>query len=246
MNFIDAERKIITSQKEFNDNRYANALTGKVENWDGTGILLDDVSPLGEVTVTSNFIDEMTVTSCGKNLLSINSVNVSDGRTHLLKGQPTGNFVFSYKSTLSGNPYNYAVCEIVLTDGRKLYTSPGVQKRGISGTIKQITFENWCQATDGGIYDIQLEVTDTFFDHANDTDGKNSYNNAHPTLFEPYKQGETVFIEGHGTGKLKPISPNMTLYSDVPDGEYNIDYNKDINVVINKLTNAIIATGGNV
>lgn len=255
----------------------SNALKGKVKNWNGTGILLDDVSPLGEVTVTSNFIDEMTVTSCGKNVVKYCDVNfplnlpsdmestrypddISDysvfrgnlsaeniyirfdkGFTSVNNGASAYIRIY-YTGAMTRNVGQYYVETTINnnSDAPLVVTPNGVTLFHLQGTLEQIDVTNWAGIT--GNLKICVYI-------GNPLPSGQINKDRFTTLFdtyEPYVEGETVFIEGHGIGKLKPISPNMTLYSDVPDGEYSIDYNKDINVVINKLTNAIIATGGNV
>lgn len=232
VNFLKSAIYTDPSAIIYNTDKFANAITGKVEDWDGTGILLDDVSPLGEVTVTNNFIDEMTVTSCGKNLAVINTIQYTELNKDavIFEGPVIGDFVFNYMKKLTGVTGSGAQMMSIVANGEtKNVTYNGTSLHYITGTLERITFNRTAMAATGGaINEIQLEV------------GTSKTNS------EPYKQGETVVIEGYGTGKLKPISPNMTLYSDAPDGDYRIDYNKDTNVVINKLTQAIIALGGNI
>lgn len=66
------------------------------------------------------------------------------------------------------------------------------------------------------------------------------------TPYEPYKEGETIETTIADGAQLESIAPNMTITTDTDDVVIDTEYNKDSNIVIEKLTQAIIALGGNV
>lgn len=66
------------------------------------------------------------------------------------------------------------------------------------------------------------------------------------TAYEPYIEGQTVITTLAEGATLQSIAPNMTVSTDISGVLIEADYNKDINKVIEKLTNAIIALGGNI
>jgi hypothetical protein len=64
--------------------------------------------------------------------------------------------------------------------------------------------------------------------------------------FEPYIEGETVETILKDGAELNSISPNMTITTDTDGVVIDTEYNKDSNIVIEKLTQAIISLGGNI
>jgi hypothetical protein len=135
----------------------------------------------------------------------------------------------SYNNNLTGvvTPSSVAICTTV--DGVEKYTTHlGSNTNTYSGTITKIVFLNWVGATGGSLDNIQLEVGTVRTD------------------FEPYKAGETVVTTPSEGAELTSISPNMTIYTDNAEAVVTATYNKDSNIVIEKLTQAIISLGGNI
>lgn len=68
------------------------------------------------------------------------------------------------------------------------------------------------------------------------------------TLWEPYIEGETIEVTmgSDNINVLSPIAPNMTITTDNDGVVVDVEYNRDINIVIEKLTQAIISLGGNI
>ena len=68
------------------------------------------------------------------------------------------------------------------------------------------------------------------------------------TEYEPYKEPVMYLVGKSGELSLDAFSiyPNMTLLTDTVGAVIDVTYNKDSNKVIEKLTNAIIALGGNI
>lgn len=68
------------------------------------------------------------------------------------------------------------------------------------------------------------------------------------TPWEPYIEGETIEVTmgSEDSNVLSPIAPNMTITTDNDGVVVDVEYNRDINIVIEKLTQAIISLGGNI
>jgi hypothetical protein len=64
--------------------------------------------------------------------------------------------------------------------------------------------------------------------------------------YEPYIEGETIETTLEDGAELNSISPNMTITTDTDGVVIDTEYNKDSNIVIEKLTQAIISLGGNI
>lgn len=66
--------------------------------------------------------------------------------------------------------------------------------------------------------------------------------------FEPYIEGETIetTMGSEDSNVLSPIAPNMTITTDNNGVILDVEYNRDSNIVIEKLTQAIISLGGNI
>lgn len=66
------------------------------------------------------------------------------------------------------------------------------------------------------------------------------------TEHEPYIEGETITTTLAEAVELTSIAPNMTITTDNAGAVVEARYNKDVNIVIEKLTQAIISLGGNI
>ena len=66
------------------------------------------------------------------------------------------------------------------------------------------------------------------------------------TAYEPYIEGETIETTLADGAQLDSIAPNMTIQTDNNAVCIEANYKKDTNIVIEKLTQAIISLGGNV
>ena len=66
------------------------------------------------------------------------------------------------------------------------------------------------------------------------------------TDYESYIEGEEITTTLAEGAEFTSIAPNMTIYTDKEGAIIECSYNKDTNIVIEKLTQAIIALGGNV
>ena len=214
----------------------ANAIVGNVA---GAAVAMDDVSPLAhKISVNISGVDdgtEVTVRSCGKNLIHINSFSVPyTDVTVLFEGNITGNFAFSFDDNLTGVDKSSAGLFQFIIDGNSQYvTSYGWSQSAdkvftFSGTLTKVYVHTWNNATGGSLDNIQLEVGTA------------------KTEFEPYKEGETIVAKVGEEVKLTSIAPNVTIFTDNTSAAIEATYNKDTNKVIEKLTNAIISLGGNI
>lgn len=68
------------------------------------------------------------------------------------------------------------------------------------------------------------------------------------TPWEPYIEGETIEVTmgSENINVLSPIAPNMSITTDNDGVVVDVEYNRDSNIVIEKLTQAIISLGGNI
>ena len=66
------------------------------------------------------------------------------------------------------------------------------------------------------------------------------------TAYEPYKEGPPTITSTQDEANFQSIAPNMTLTTDTDGAVIEANYEKDSNIVIDKLTKAVIALGGNV
>ena len=65
------------------------------------------------------------------------------------------------------------------------------------------------------------------------------------TTYSDYIVPQTVTIDSNGTvSGLTSVAPDMTLFANNKDITLKLEYNKDINITLQKLTNAIITLGG--
>ena len=197
----------------------------------------------------------VTVTRCGKNLLDIDKMctscitKVAEGKYRFTKGATTGDRfsgvapLYVPKGTqlyLSCNITDYTVTNTILymiftyADGTQSF--PGV---GFSEGGREITLPNdLCSIQfymtgdeEAGAYitfdSLQIEKSDV------------------ATAYETYN-GETYTTSADGTVTVNSVSPTMTISTAVVNVNVNVEYNRDTNAVIKKLTDAIIALGGTV
>lgn len=184
---------------------------------------------------------EVTVKTCGKNLLRINRATPEtsnelnfittalDGSVSAT-GRLTGTFILSYTSNLTGlnDSDGTAIMKIVTSDGT-VYTTRHKNYITLENTtVKGVYFANYAQAKGGSLDNIQLEVGTV------------------KTEFEPYKEGETIVAKVGEEVELTSIAPNMTIWTDNAGAVVEAKYNKDTNIVIEKLIQAIISLGGNI
>lgn len=257
----DANGDLIVGKGVLNKGNFANALVGNVS---GEVVAIDDVSPLEHkirVKLSSeNLADntEVTVKSCGKNLIpfpyrdlpagagtkTVNGVTftIHDDGTITTSGTSTSQSYFNLKNLfLPVGTYRLSGCIGSMPQGAFIYFANkdySVYKTmygsGITIEVTKadiydivVNFNNGVVA-DGLVFKPQLEIGTTTTDH------------------EPYIEGETITTTLAEGAELTSIAPNMTIYTDKAGAIVECSYNKDTNIVIEKLTQAIIALGGNV
>lgn len=243
----------------------ANALKANTV-WYGEGTVIDDIAPLGTVNVTGGGYEDETITSCGRNVLRENKVTfpLNPAPYTIFKGSISGHLYFSFNANLLEGTLNSTIVRIYYTgdwirptggyhpstdtntDPKNFanITRDATIQHYFNGTITQIDIYSWSVPPEGSYLDnIQLFVGDRLPDPST-IDSRDFYKFF--TGYEPYTKGETHTLKSGSSVEFENIYPKMTLYSDHIGELHNIDYHQDLNVVINKLTNAIIATGGNV
>lgn len=203
----------------------------------------------------------ITVRSCGKNLIpfpyrdlpagtgtkTVHGVTftIHDDGTITTSGTSTSQSYFTLvKLFLPVGTYRLSGCIGSMPQGAFIYFAnkdysvyktmygSGITIEVTKADIYDMTvnFNNGVVA-DGLVFKPQLEIGTTTTDH------------------EPCKEGEeiiTTFAELAKGAELTSIAPNMTIYTDKAGAIVECSYNKDTNIVIEKLTQAIIALGGNV
>lgn len=221
----------------------ANALVGNVS---GAVVSMDDVSPLEhkvavKITGVSDDID-VTVKSCGKNFADIADKTISKNAawgSDVLGEYNLPNGTYTISSYIEKNAAaipclgvkkkngNYLADVIAITGGR-IYGSFTVDD-SCGGGIKIYAYSNYS----GNVAETTCTYSKTQIEF-----GKVA------TPFEPYIEGETITTTLAEGAEVTSIAPNMTIFTDNANVTIDATYNKDINKVIEKLTQAIISIGG--
>lgn len=177
----------------------------------GSVIHVDDVSEIPHKCTVS--VDkDTTVTVCGKNLCTIDSVElkgVSD-YTVIWSGSLSAPFAISADFSQATEPVNGATFIELTIDGK--ITSVSAQNCNdpgrtifLKGTITEIQLANWCQIS--GVVKFQLEAGTV------------------ATSYEPYKGQITYPITVGQPIEVDSICPTMTLLAD-NDATITLDYHK--------------------
>ena len=195
----------------------------------------------------------VTVKSCGKNLIPYpypistvtqNGITFTDNgdgsitvngtatkQTQYLIVRSADNYILPVGSyVVSGSPIQSTFdCRIQTSHGQvygehqaKKFDSDGKTQFFINITVNEGT------TVDNLVFKPQLEIGTT------------------ATAYEPYIEGETIETTLADGAQLDSIAPNMTIQTDNNAVCIEANYNKDTNIVIEKLTQAIISLGGNV
>ncbi|MBE7034820.1 MAG: hypothetical protein E7402_01675 [Ruminococcaceae bacterium] len=237
----------------------ANAVKGSAS---GNVVAVDDVSPALH-TVIANVTKEttgaVTVTRYGKNLLDINKV-VQNGSNGIMK--ISGNAITLSPSSYSNNLYGINLTPaLVATKIIKV----GTRYTLSIGSLSAHADTNWgwrimyTDDTETWLSNLSISFTPTktikgiffYVGMPFTTDETIAIGNIQvevgnkATSFEPYIAPVTYEAPGKVV-EIESLAPNMTLMTDVEDAVINMTYNKDVNKVIERLTNAIISLGGNV
>ena len=196
----------------------------------GEFIIANDVSPTEhnlKVKLTSDTLEDfsqVSVSRYGKNLIATNCVDFPTVNKTIWEGRITGDLRISWKHNLTGYTNPSAGCinwyfEDGTSAGGARIDREAVGSYKISGTLLKVEVVNWCGASGGSIYDIQLEAGTV------------------QTPFEPYVEKQTATANADGTVEgLTSISPNMTLLTDTNGAVINLEYNADTKMYIdNKL-----------
>lgn len=124
----------------------------------------------------------------------------------------------------------------------------------VSNANNIVMFSSFAHSTDEGVFTIPASGTYRFLIYCSDAEKKAALDNAWDnvwvqiehgtaaTSYEPYKDP----VEYEQGEEIPSVSPVMTITTDTPGALVSVEYNKDINAVIEMLTKAIISLGGNV
>lgn len=198
----------------------------------------------------------VTVKSCGKNIIDLdmglNSCFTKDGDVYTLTKNGGNRFSgripcfipanqkFCFSADFveyTGNYHFWIQAQIVNINGSydpnglNFATGSTVYSGSRSGGIAYVSLYLESSDPDGTVIrfkNLQIEIGDT------------------ATAYEPYKEGQTTITSTEDEANFQSIAPNMTLTTDTDGAVIEANYEKDSNIVIDKLTKAVIALGGNV
>ena len=191
------------------------------------------------------------VIRCGKNLINIPDMTVSSTRAKAWNAKDMGEFLlpsgtYAISADYEQKDTQTRVCVSVRSrmDANVNYTSIAIAGTEKSGKLKG-TF-----TIPDGEFGVRLYF---YSNHAQDAvNSICTFSNVQiekgedVTGFEEYK-GEESEVSSDGTAKgITSLAPTMTLLPDKAGVTLELDYNKDVNKVIEELTNAIISLGGNI
>lgn len=199
----------------------------------------------------------VTVKSCGKNLIpypyrettkTMNGITFTDNGdgSVTINGQlienKTTEFECLSKIILPVGAYTFGdIGGKNVAFIAKLYKGDTWQRNWNNGKI-EITNDIY-----GGGYYIRLAVHASWnVNYSNVTVYPQLEYGTTATPYEPYIEGETIETTLADGAQLDSIAPNMTIQTDNNAVCIEANYNKDTNIVIEKLTQAIISLGGNV
>lgn len=248
--------------------RHSNALKGNVH---GEIVSMTDVSPIEhtlEVKVSSATVTDfsvVTLSAYGKNLFN-NDTSLVKNVTYQSADGNVYNTDGGYEIHLPAGIYTLSLVDKSLQGSEFFYTRVNDKNgnyiadcmRDKNGAVKQDAYI----ITNNVIHTpITYHINDGDVIYIFDAVGQGA-TAAKPkfervdfqleagekaTEYEPYKAPITYPIKFGGTVKgVKSIYPCTTLMTDTSDVGIICEYNKDINKVIENLTNAIISLGGNV
>lgn len=257
----------VMSQKSTTEelNKRSNALVGKVS---GEMVYMDDISPLEHklsVKLSSETLPDntqVTVKSYGKNLIPYPYSSQMEGGIHTQNGvtftkNDDGGITINGTATADTSAFIYSSTSKPYPLIAGYYCFSGslsdniwvkIDKKDAGGKIQW----NWGsninkvgEANEGDmLYSISILVkSGTVCDNV--VVYPQMERGTVATDYEPYR-GETVTTTIADGAELNVVSPNMTIYTDNAGVVIDCTYNKDTNIVINKLTQAIINLGGSI
>ncbi len=182
----------------------------------------------------------ITVKSCGKNLIPYPyadgmsktsggvTFTVNDDRSITVNGTTTADAFFSLQRNVDYGENIDAVWSEKATNGKYAINRGLLYSKGGYYNGHLTLYLPKGSSYDNEVYYPQIELGTV------------------TTENEPYKEGETITTTLAEGAELTSIAPNMTIYTDKAGAIVECSYNKDTNIVIEKLTQAIISLGGNI
>lgn len=245
------------------NNSFSNAVKGKAS---GRFLNIDDVSPIThELKIkvkseTDTDLTGMTVRRYGKNQLDFTSIkeDISRNKVALLDNgfRISGNYYAGVWSVpvLPNTDYNLSyitnhikgdIKKVVIFGSDKLTTANTLKgfTNGVGGTFNTeehntilIAFYVNSSSSTTDISDDTIEFTDIQLELGTET-----------TEYEPYVPAIEASVSEDGTVKgITSIYPTTVIVGDTADVTFKCEYNRDLNKVIDNLTQAILSLGGNV
>lgn len=235
---------------------YANALKGTAS---GEVVRLDDVSPLKHtVNVTVSGVDDpaaVTVKAQGKNLVNPSAYARGATRTTLSGDVFTTEFTNGAKHLNTGYTYTPAKHPSGTYTVTFVPVSAGAQAcLFVYAADDNAQIANLYGVGANGKYSLTFTANEEFYVSVagdNDARGTHSYKlqlevGATATAYEPYIEPVSYPVSADGSCSVASIHPAMTLTTDTEGAVVDCEYNRDINKVIEQLTQAIISMGGNI
>lgn len=228
--------------EEYATKNFANAVKGCAA---GLTVVVNDVSPVEHTINVKINQDEgitvdptnVTLTVCGKNLFNGELMKGYYKNTDFEMESLTSSIFYSCQRFYPKGTYTVSFNEDVNII-RRVYLDKFLQA-GITNTKSfSFTLEEDCvygfsfRRADNTAWDttspIQIELGDT------------------ATEYERYKGVDYVPNSDGVVAGVKSISPLMTLLTDTKGAVINVEYNKDINKVIEKIITAVNSLGGTI
>ena len=194
----------------------SNAIKG---NGTGTALLFDDVSPISHKVGLSGTAGA-SVNVYGKNLSEVNTILSTQIGNMYLSKNIMPNQIYTFSAIWASN----------VEDHNKRMMINFKNKPG--GT--QYKSALWENLTVGQRISCRITVTDTTL-YMNPAWMGNELQEIQlevgntATDYEPYKTTQTITLDENGKGEADSVSPNMTVVS---DSEVEVEYNRDINGVL--------------
>lgn len=256
----EATNECVEAQNKLDSvgNIFANAIKGNVS---GEFVKLDDVSPVNHIPIVKvNCPDGIEPTNiklikCGKNLIKPRAYTTNtgysttinlDGSVTVTGAANTTDSIYLMLSTVSDD-YPLRLRKDVM------YTMQGYSSNGKEISVKTINSEGEESWTTSESWDKNLgtdftNIAQIFIESTGHQIGDTSLCGIYKfqieagekTDFEAYKETIEYIPTSDGIVEgITSLSPNMTILTDTQDVTIECEYNKDINVVLNKITDAL-------
>ena len=246
--------------KEESDNRFANAIKGKVS---GNPIVITDVSPLKHEILLTTDVAEVGIKKYGKNLLPKYKSNIVTKNGVTIERKEDGSIVLNGTAEKGfGHNIAYQVCKDIPVGTTIILSSEGTGAQSwstyvLNGTMNKSDGTNvalGCTSISEsrkpipegytGIT-INISIYPGAGEMKNVTFRPMIEVGSTATSYEPYKEPELYATDENKELKLVGNGESMTLIAD-NGATITAEYNRDINKAFESIANAIISLGGEV